>query len=66
MAQLSGRNLDKFSRRKNKLMADKTTRKTRILWAGKRRADIPTFVPDLEAKGYKVTFVNTGKEALNC
>ena len=45
-------------------MTQKTTRKTRILWAGKRRADIPTFIPDLEAKGYKVTFVTTGKDAL--
>jgi DNA-binding response OmpR family regulator len=45
-------------------MTKKSTRKTRILWAGKRRADIPSFVPDLEAKGYKVTFVRTGKEAL--
>jgi len=45
-------------------MSNKSTRKTRILWAGKRRADIPTFVPDLEAKGYKVTFVSTGKDAL--
>lgn len=45
-------------------MTDKPTRKTRILWAGKRRADIPSFVPDLESKGYKVTFVSTGKEAL--
>jgi len=45
-------------------MTEKSTRKTRILWAGKRRADIPTFVPDLEAKGYKVTFVTTGKDAL--
>lgn len=45
-------------------MAQKSTRKTKILWAGKRRADIPTFVPDLEAKGYKVTFVSTGKDAL--
>jgi DNA-binding response OmpR family regulator len=46
-------------------MSGKTTRKTRILWAGKRRADIPTFAPDLEAKGYKVTFVTTGKDALD-
>ena len=45
-------------------MTEKLTRKTRILWAGKRRADIPTFVPDLEVKGHKVTFVSTGKEAL--
>jgi DNA-binding response OmpR family regulator len=45
-------------------MAQKSTRKTRILWAGKRRADIPTFVSDLEVKGYKVTFVSTGKDAL--
>jgi len=45
-------------------MANNSTRKTRILWAGKRRADIPSFVPDLEAKGYKVTFVTTGKDAL--
>ena len=45
-------------------MANKSTRKTKILWAGKRRADIPSFVPDLEAKGYKVTFVSTGKDAL--
>ncbi len=45
-------------------MTDKSTRKTRILWAGKRRADIPSFVPDLENKGYKVTFVSTGKDAL--
>jgi DNA-binding response OmpR family regulator len=45
-------------------MTEKPTRKTRILWAGKRRVDIPSFVPDLEAKGYKVTFVSTGKDAL--
>jgi DNA-binding response OmpR family regulator len=45
-------------------MAKNSTRKTRVLWAGKRRADIPTFVPDLEAKGYKVTFITTGKAAL--
>jgi DNA-binding response OmpR family regulator len=45
-------------------MTNKSTRKTRILWAGKRRADIPIFVPDLEAKGYKVTIVSTGKAAL--
>ena len=45
-------------------MTDKSTRKTRILWAGKRRADIPSFVPDLENRGYKVTFVSTGKDAL--
>lgn len=45
-------------------MTDKANRKTRILWTGKRRADIPSFVPSLEAKGYKVTFVSTGKEAL--
>jgi len=45
-------------------MTQKSTRKTRILWAGKRRADIPTFIPALEAKGYKVTFVSTGKDAL--
>lgn len=46
-------------------MTDKLKSKTHILWAGKRRADIPSFVPDLEAKGYKVTFVSTGKEALD-
>ena len=45
-------------------MTNKKTQKTRILWAGKRRTDIPSFVPDLEAKAYKVYFVNTGKEAL--
>lgn len=45
-------------------MTDKGTRKTKILWAGKRRADMPSFVPDLEAKGYKVTFISTGKDAL--
>ena len=45
-------------------MTDKTKSKTHILWAGKRRADISSFVPDLEAKGYNVTFVSTGKEAL--
>ena len=45
-------------------MTYKSTRKTRILWAGKRRADIPSFVPDLENRGYKVTFVSTGKDAL--
>ena len=45
-------------------MTKKPNLKTRILWAGKRRADVPSFVPELEAKGYKVTFVNTGKEAL--
>jgi len=46
-------------------MTDKKTQKTRILWAGKRRADIPSFVPDLETKGYFVTFVSTGKDALD-
>lgn len=46
-------------------MTDKTTSDTHILWAGKRRADIPSFVPDLEAKGYNVTFVSTGKDALD-
>jgi DNA-binding response OmpR family regulator len=46
-------------------MTDKPTRKIRILWTGKRRADIPAFVPNLEAKGYKVVFVSTGKDALN-
>jgi DNA-binding response OmpR family regulator len=45
-------------------MTDKSPPKTKILWAGKRRADIPSFIPDLEAKGYKVTFVTTGKDAL--
>ena len=45
-------------------MTDRSIRKTRILWAGRRRADIPSFVPDLENKGYKVTFVTTGKDAL--
>ena len=45
-------------------MTEKSTRKTRILWAGKRRGDIPSFVPGLEAKGYKVTFVTTGKDAI--
>jgi DNA-binding response OmpR family regulator len=45
-------------------MADNPIKKTRILWAGKRRADIPSFVPELESKGYKVTFVSTGKDAL--
>ena len=45
-------------------MTDKSTRKTRIIWAGKRRADNPSFIPDLENKGYKVTFVSTGKDAL--
>ena len=46
-------------------MTDKVKSKTRILWVGKRRADIPSFVPDLEAKGYKVTFVSTGKDAFD-
>lgn len=45
-------------------MTDKAKSNTHILWTGKRRTDIPSFVPDLEAKGYQVTFVNTGKEAL--
>ncbi len=45
-------------------MTDKLDRKTRILWAGKRRADFPSFVPDLESRGYKVTFVSTGKDAI--
>ncbi len=45
-------------------MTENNTRKTRILWAGKRRADIPSFVPDLESKGYKVKFISTGKDAL--
>jgi DNA-binding response OmpR family regulator len=46
-------------------MTDEPTRRTRILWTGKRRADIPAFVPNLETKGYKVFFVSTGKDALN-
>lgn len=46
-------------------MAEKTKTKTHILWAGKRRTDIASFVPDLEAKGYQVTFVTTGKDALD-
>jgi DNA-binding response OmpR family regulator len=46
-------------------MTEKANRKTRILWTGKRRADIPSFVPSLEEKGYLVTFVSTGKEALD-
>jgi DNA-binding response OmpR family regulator len=46
-------------------MNDENNRKTRILWTGKRRADIPSFVPNLEEKGYKVTFVSTGKDALD-
>jgi len=46
-------------------MTDKAKSNTHILWTGKRRTDIPSFVPDLEAKGYKVTFVSTGKVALN-
>ncbi len=45
-------------------MTDNSSRKTRILWAGKRRSDIPSFVPDLEDRGYKVTFVTTGKDAI--
>lgn len=45
-------------------MAKNSSRKTRVLWAGKRRADIPSFVPSLEARGYKVTFVTTGKDAV--
>ena len=45
-------------------MTDKTKSNTHILWTGKRRADIPSFVPELESKGYKVTFVSTGKDAL--
>jgi DNA-binding response OmpR family regulator len=45
-------------------MTKKSTQKTRILWAGKRRADYPSFVPELESRGYKVTFVTTGKDAL--
>jgi DNA-binding response OmpR family regulator len=45
-------------------MIENSSRKTRILWAGKRRADIPSFVPNLEARGYKVTFVTTGKDAV--
>jgi len=45
-------------------MVKKKKTKTRILWAGKRRTDIPSFVPGLEAKGYKVNFVHTGKEAV--
>ena len=46
-------------------MTDIVKSKTRILWAGKRRADTPSFVPDLEAKGYRVTFVSTGKDAFD-
>lgn len=45
-------------------MTDKSKSNTHILWTGKRRTDVPSFVPDLEGKGYKVTFVSTGKDAL--
>lgn len=44
-------------------MTKDDTRKTRVLWAGKKRSDIPSFVPGLENKGYKVYEVSTGKEA---
>ncbi len=44
-------------------MTKNDTRKTRVLWAGKKRSDIPSFVPGLENKGYKVYEVSTGKEA---
>lgn len=44
-------------------MSEKKTRKTRILWAGKKRSDTPSFVPALLDKGFKVHVVDTGKAA---
>lgn len=43
-------------------MSENRTKKTRILWAGKKRSGIPSFVPGLIEAGYKVTIVETGKE----
>lgn len=44
-------------------MAGNVTRKTRILWVGKRRSVFPSFVSELINKGYKVAVVENGKEA---
>lgn len=44
-------------------MVDNQSRKTRILWAGKKRSDLPSFVPALKDKGFKVYVVKTGKAA---
>ncbi len=44
-------------------MTGNGTRKTRILWVGKRRSIFPSFVSELINKGYKVTVVENGKEA---
>lgn len=44
-------------------MTGNVTRKTRILWVGKRRSVFPSFVSELINKGYKVAVVENGKEA---
>jgi len=44
-------------------MTDQEDPKANILWTGKRRTDNPSFVSDLEQRGYRVTVVSTGKEA---
>jgi DNA-binding response OmpR family regulator len=38
----------------------------RILWIEGRRADGPSFIPNLRKKGYLVETVSTGNEALTC
>lgn len=37
--------------------------KANILWAGKKRADTPAFIPDLKDRNYTVIVVSTGKAA---
>lgn len=44
-------------------MTGNGTRKTRILWIGKRISVFPSFVSEFINKGYKVTVVENGKEA---
>lgn len=44
-------------------MSNKRSLKAKILWIGRRRADIPAFSSILEEKGYPVTVVTTGKAA---
>ena len=44
-------------------MADHDCPTANILWTGKRRSDNPSFIADLEQKGYQITVASTGKEA---
>lgn len=44
-------------------MQAQSTKKTKILWLGKRRTGLPDFLPGLEKKDFEVKSVPTGKEA---